>query len=470
MESSISEIPNRIILKIIRTPIKTFSAAVTGAKTPNTSMKTPVNANKREFDQVSPAKAGLSPANKVPRESSPQAPKQHTKPTNPFWFTILLCLIGDRKMSSKEETEAAVAFVNYMGGPQFCKSNGKKFNFQIRTDMKVKAENFRFGANETLISIPKHYSKKTAPIVTGPKQNAKRTANYEKPARTGTSKGFINVANKTWSTIESCKYYLNVDTNNISQISKIIKDQSTNLIKLTFNTQAMPLFITASDNIRYMVTPALFNTIRCNKCQKFGHSTGICRATETVCPHCAGNHGHADCKNKQLKKCANCHGNHGVAYKGCAAYAKYASFIATKNNELTKSHQTKSVNSQTMQCSKDQVQSVIIRVLSELGQTPPANLEQIIEQELGGATLQGVTESQAHKSQVTEETIPTITVTEAPVTPETIPAKSNTPTPSQPPKSQIPKPSQKNQAKQVKTCRSAKTTTQVDQAVKTTGN
>ena len=90
------------------------------------------------------------------------------------------------------------------------------------------------------------------------------------------------------------------------------------------------------------VEPWLFQFIRCNNCQRFGHTTKHCKANKPRCPHCAKTHTHQECKNKQATKCVNCGSNkHGAAFSNCPEAVKYHQEIQAKNNAILKAHKNR---------------------------------------------------------------------------------------------------------------------------------
>ena len=116
-----------------------------------------------------------------------------------------------------------------------------------------------------------------------------------------------------------------------------IKGKDTDFVKMTFDLPAAPLQLKSrtADGIIYPLEPSFLQPIRCNKCQRFRHTAHVCKAKKPVCPHCAGNHAHFECKQKQNRKCANCGlTTHGAAYKGCISYINYSNELATKNRQI----------------------------------------------------------------------------------------------------------------------------------------
>lgn len=61
---------------------------------------------------------------------------------------------------------------------------------------------------------------------------------------------------------------------------------------------------------------------RCNKCQRFGHVTAICRSEQPTCGHCAAEHWTSQCNIDGRKPfCSNCKKtNHGARDIECLAF------------------------------------------------------------------------------------------------------------------------------------------------------
>ena len=116
-----------------------------------------------------------------------------------------------------------------------------------------------------------------------------------------------------------------------------IKGKDTDSVKLIFDLPTAPLQLksrTANGTI-YPLEPSFLQPIRCTRCQRFRHTAHVCKAKKPVCPHCAGNHQHFECKQKQNRKCANCKfTSHGAAYKGCIAYIHYSNELASVNKQI----------------------------------------------------------------------------------------------------------------------------------------
>lgn len=105
-------------------------------------------------------------------------------------------------------------------------------------------------------------------------------------------------------------------------------------MKLVFDSEVPPLQLAArtGNNITYPLQPNYLQYLRCNKCQKFAHAEKNCKSKKVVCPHCAGNHTHADCRSKQNKHCANCGlTSHGAAFHGCSVFRAYKHEVDQKN-------------------------------------------------------------------------------------------------------------------------------------------
>jgi len=92
----------------------------------------------------------------------------------------------------------------------------------------------------------------------------------------------------------------------------------TNTFILTFKTATAPTHI----NVRYLrvkVERYIPNPLRCFKCQKFGHSTRLCK-NEAVCHRCGGKHSEESCNN--AAKCTNCSGPHSASSKECPVWLR----------------------------------------------------------------------------------------------------------------------------------------------------
>ncbi|XP_049416274.1 uncharacterized protein LOC125878859 [Epinephelus fuscoguttatus] len=86
-------------------------------------------------------------------------------------------------------------------------------------------------------------------------------------------------------------------------------------VMLEFKDQFLPdkvMIGYMSFNVRAYVQPS----IRCYKCQRYGHVATVCRGKQR-CGRCGGEHLYGKCGNNNSVKCCNCGGNHTAAYGGC---------------------------------------------------------------------------------------------------------------------------------------------------------
>lgn len=73
--------------------------------------------------------------------------------------------------------------------------------------------------------------------------------------------------------------------------------------------------------IYYKIVPYVPKPMRCDHCQRLGHTTKRCKSTIVVCSHCSGEHVYSSCPNRaKPPKCHNCGGQHSAAYKKCPSY------------------------------------------------------------------------------------------------------------------------------------------------------
>jgi len=94
--------------------------------------------------------------------------------------------------------------------------------------------------------------------------------------------------------------------------------RKTNTFILTFNTDTAPAHL----NVGYLcvkVDRYIPNPLRCFKCQKFGHSSRLCR-NDAVCHRCGGKHTEEYCNN--AAKCTNCSGPHGASTRECPVWLR----------------------------------------------------------------------------------------------------------------------------------------------------
>ncbi|GBO42131.1 hypothetical protein AVEN_38692-1 [Araneus ventricosus] len=96
---------------------------------------------------------------------------------------------------------------------------------------------------------------------------------------------------------------------------------------LTFSSHVLPEYVKAG-YMRLSVRPYIPNSLRCFKCQRFGHSQTSCRGTLT-CARCAEvGHESTGCTAKE--KCVNCKGDHTSFSRNCLAWKLEKEIVATK--------------------------------------------------------------------------------------------------------------------------------------------
>jgi hypothetical protein len=72
----------------------------------------------------------------------------------------------------------------------------------------------------------------------------------------------------------------------------------------------------------FVVKPYFPPPIRCDHCQRFGHTRPVCKQN-IRCSFCSGEHGYLACpqnKKTDSPKCANCNGDHSAAFRECPTY------------------------------------------------------------------------------------------------------------------------------------------------------
>nr|BDT62484.1 MAG: hypothetical protein [Melicertus latisulcatus pemonivirus] len=97
----------------------------------------------------------------------------------------------------------------------------------------------------------------------------------------------------------------------------------TGLYFLTFSTPKIPSTVKIGFEI-VQVRPYIHKPKRCNRCQKFGHTSFRCIDKDTdkfTCGKCTGPHDTTTCTEKTLK-CANCGGPHQSGYAECCTLKK----------------------------------------------------------------------------------------------------------------------------------------------------
>lgn len=222
-------------------------------------------------------------------------PALNQRPTHAIWLT--LCLSTVAAVFPRDKAKAiGDNFVKFVGTEQVkpFKEIRSGLLFKIRKDAIPKARQFSFGTFDFKLT--------------------------EKPKY---GKGIIQIPKH--ANVEQLKNELKAKPN----VEAVHSSTKNSFITVTFNTENTPTNI-----IGLNVKPALLATLRCFKCQMFGHASNICK-NNAKCPHCAGNHAHASCKTKNVKRCANCDGKHSAAYKGCPEYLKYQTLINNKNLRVT---------------------------------------------------------------------------------------------------------------------------------------
>ncbi|KAH3699706.1 hypothetical protein DPMN_074666 [Dreissena polymorpha] len=230
----------------------------------------------------------------------PQSARQSTNngPGQAIWLTLCLDTVAEIFPHNKAKA-IGEAFVKFVGSDQakLLKEVKSGLLFKIRKDAIHKAHQFSFGSYDFKLT--------------------------EQPKL---GKGIIYVPKS--ANIKQLKNDLKSKPNVEAVHSGVRK----NFITVTFKSENAPTNI-----LGHNVKPALFASLRCYKCQMFGHASHACK-NNAKCPHCAGNHLHASCTSRGAKKCANCGGSHSAAYKGCPVYLKYQTTINSKNLRLTNNY------------------------------------------------------------------------------------------------------------------------------------
>jgi len=116
--------------------------------------------------------------------------------------------------------------------------------------------------------------------------------------------------------------------------------RKTNKFILTFNTDTAAAHINVG-YLRVKVDRYIPNPLRCFKCQKFGHSSRLCR-NEAVCRRCDGKHTEENCNN--AAKCINCSGPHGASSR-CGSEKKKSRGWKRRRTSLSPKHGRLSSNS-----------------------------------------------------------------------------------------------------------------------------
>lgn len=106
----------------------------------------------------------------------------------------------------------------------------------------------------------------------------------------------------------------------------------TNRYILTFSRTKLPHLIKLADWHQEIVDLYIPTPLRCNKCQKFGHTKNWCKREEEVCSRC-GQSGHriVQCVNAAL--CVNCKGDHPATSRNCDMFILRSEVMATMTRE-----------------------------------------------------------------------------------------------------------------------------------------
>ncbi|MCU7879100.1 MAG: hypothetical protein KZQ84_20350, partial [Candidatus Thiodiazotropha sp. (ex Lucinoma borealis)] len=232
--------------------------------------------------------------------------------------------------------EFATGFVSHIGSTISSHMTQKGIYFKIRSDLQRKATTYMHMGIEThspsiVTSSPVFSTTNLSNVKPG--NNQKRN-DASKPKRS-----YAILDQCTSVTMPNLKSIFDFSKNGITDAIRI-KDKrgmNTRNIKLTFNVEKAPtkLYENTPLGISYDLDPCYMQYVRCNFCQRFGHPTKACKSRVARCPHCAGNHQHAKCKNKKNRHCVNCgFAGHGASYWGCGALIQYQRKINDMNDEI----------------------------------------------------------------------------------------------------------------------------------------
>ena len=104
----------------------------------------------------------------------------------------------------------------------------------------------------------------------------------------------------------------------------------TKTVLLQFDSTTLPRTVDIGYmrfNIKQYIPPSL----RCYKCNRFGHILANCRSKER-CSKCGGEHKFNNCEASTMK-CVNCNGNHTAASKSYARYQEEIQVLKIKNEK-----------------------------------------------------------------------------------------------------------------------------------------
>lgn len=89
-------------------------------------------------------------------------------------------------------------------------------------------------------------------------------------------------------------------------------------VMLQFDEERMPERVKIG-YVSYPVRPYVPPSLRCFKCQKYGHVSAVCRGKQR-CARCGGDHEYGKCGEGVKAKCCNCGGEHSAGFGGCMAH------------------------------------------------------------------------------------------------------------------------------------------------------
>ncbi|XP_064488393.1 uncharacterized protein LOC135400491 [Ornithodoros turicata] len=108
------------------------------------------------------------------------------------------------------------------------------------------------------------------------------------------------------------------------------KEIPTKHIILSFKLHTLPSTIKAG-YVNCHVRSFIPNPRRCFKCQRFGHSSQVCRG-QLVCPRCAGKEHTPESCTKDFH-CANCEGGHPVYSRSCPRWKEEKEILKIKTEQ-----------------------------------------------------------------------------------------------------------------------------------------